>query len=183
MRSLAVQKPESRKAELELSGSAPSRGSQYQHGPTWDDPVPVRTSRNLPVSNLTTQADQIDRTIGQERTFATLCTAFALLAVAIACVGLYGTMAYRVTRRTNEIGLRMALGAERRRLIWIVRRDVISMTAAGYGPAWGASRIDPWNALRHEYPARSNDQVTPAATPRSVQPATRPCGMAQTADV
>ena len=76
----------------------------------------------IPVTDLRTQEAVIDQTIGQERTFATLCTAFALLAVAIACVGLYGTMAYSVARRTNEIGLRMALGAERQRLIWMVLR-------------------------------------------------------------
>ena len=149
----------------------------------------------IPVTDIRTQEAAIDQTIGQERTFATLCTAFALLAVAIACVGLYGTMAYSVARRTNEIGLRMALGAERRRLIWMVLREVFVMAAvglaigvpvalattkfvksflfemkpndpwaiagaalvlvlaavaAGYGPAWRASRIDPWNALRHE---------------------------------
>ena len=149
----------------------------------------------IPVIGIRTQEAAIDQTIGQERTFATLCTSFALLAVAIACVGLYGTMAYSVARRTNEIGLRMALGAERRRLIWMVLREVFVMAAvglaiglpvalattkfvksflfemkpndplaimgaavvlvlaavaAGYGPAWRASRIDPWNALRHE---------------------------------
>jgi predicted permease len=149
----------------------------------------------IPVTELRTQEAVIDQTIGQERTFATLCTAFALLAVAIACIGLYGTMAYSVARRTNEIGLRMALGAERRRLVWMVLREVCVMAAvglalglpvalattkfvksflfdmkpndpwaiagaaallvaaavaAGYGPAWRASRIDPWTALRHE---------------------------------
>jgi macrolide transport system ATP-binding/permease protein len=149
----------------------------------------------IPVTDIRTQEDVIDQTIGQERTFATLCTAFALLAVLIACVGLYGTMAYSVARRTNELGLRMALGAERKKLIWMVLREVFVMAAAGlaiglpvalattkfvqsflfemkpndpwaiagaavvlvlaavaagYGPAWRASRIDPWNALRHE---------------------------------
>jgi predicted permease len=149
----------------------------------------------IPVTHLRTQDAVIDQTIGQERTFAMLCTAFALLAVAIACVGLYGTMAYSVARRTNEIGLRMALGAERKRLIWMVLREVIVMSAAGltigvpvalatskfiksflfelkpndplaiagaaiilvlaavaagYGPAWRASKIDPWIALRDE---------------------------------
>jgi predicted permease len=149
----------------------------------------------IPVSNVVTQERQISQTIGQERTFATLCTVFALLAVVIACVGLYGTMAYSVARRTSEIGVRMALGAERPRLLWMVLREVVAMAAvglaiglpvvfatsklvkaflfgmqpndplaisaaavillaaavaAGYGPAWRASRIDPWKALRHE---------------------------------
>jgi ABC-type antimicrobial peptide transport system permease subunit len=85
----------------------------------------------IPVTNLKTQEAVIGQTIGQERTFATLCTAFALLAVAIACVGLYGTMAYSVARRTNEVGLRMALGADPGRLIWMVLREVIVMAAAG----------------------------------------------------
>lgn len=85
----------------------------------------------IPVTGIRTQEAVIDQTIGQERTFATLCTAFALLAIAIACVGLYGTMAYSVARRTNEIGLRMALGAARRRLIWMVLREVLAMAAVG----------------------------------------------------
>jgi len=69
--------------------------------------------------------------MSQERTFATLCTCFAVLALLIACVGLYGTMAYSVARRTNEIGIRMALGAERRRVIWMVLREVLAMGSVG----------------------------------------------------
>jgi predicted permease len=85
----------------------------------------------IPLSDVHTQAELIDQTIGQERTFATLCTWFALLAVSIACVGLYGTMAYAVARRTNEIGVRMALGARRGRLVWMVLREVLALSAAG----------------------------------------------------
>ncbi|MBZ5619571.1 MAG: ABC transporter permease [Acidobacteriia bacterium] len=85
----------------------------------------------IPVANVLTQARQIDQTIGQELTFATLCTCFAILAVLIACVGLYGTMAYTVARRTSEIGIRMALGAERPRVVWMVLREVLALAVAG----------------------------------------------------
>jgi macrolide transport system ATP-binding/permease protein len=90
-----------------------------------------QTDEHIPISSLMTQARQVDQTIGQERTFAMLCTCFAVLALLIACVGLYGMMAYRVARRTNEIGIRMALGAERRRLIWMVLREVVLMAVVG----------------------------------------------------
>jgi predicted permease len=97
---------------------------------------------SVPVTNLMTQTQRIDSTIVQERTFANLCTAFAVLALIIACVGLYGTMSYAVSRRTNEIGIRMALGAERRRIIWMVLREVLLLaaagTVAGLACAWGA---------------------------------------------
>jgi predicted permease len=87
----------------------------------------------VPISNLTTQARQIDQTIGQERTFATLCSCFAVLAVLIACVGLYGLMAYNVARRTNEIGIRIALGARRPRVIWMILREALAMALVGLG--------------------------------------------------
>jgi macrolide transport system ATP-binding/permease protein len=149
----------------------------------------------LPVADMATQVRYIDATIAPERTFANLCTCFGLLALLIACVGLYGTMAYAVARRTNEIGIRIALGAQRGRVIWMVLREVLALSlaglaiglgvaweaaqfvasflfgvrpndllvfglsaailmtcalAAGYPPAWRASRIDPMEALRHE---------------------------------
>jgi predicted permease len=86
---------------------------------------------HVPVINVRTQAGQIDQTLSQERIFAQLCSVFAVLALAIACVGLYGTMAYTVARRTSEIGIRMALGAQRRRIVWMVLREVSVMTAVG----------------------------------------------------
>ncbi len=99
----------------------------------------------IPISNIVTQARQIDQTIGQERTFATLCSCFAVLAVLIACVGLYGLMAYHVARRTNEIGIRIALGAKRPRVIWMVLREALAMAVVGLGiglpAAFAASRF------------------------------------------
>ena len=100
---------------------------------------------SAPVTNLKTQAAQIDQTISQERTFANLCTYFAILAVIITCVGLYGMTAYAVARRTSEIGIRMALGAERRRIVRMMLRQAVALAAAGLAigllAAWQTTRI------------------------------------------
>jgi predicted permease len=85
----------------------------------------------LPVTNITTQERVTEQGSGQERTFATLCTGFAILAVVIACVGLYGTMAYNIARRTGEIGIRIALGAERGRVVWMVLKEVLLLAVLG----------------------------------------------------
>jgi predicted permease len=85
----------------------------------------------IPITNVITQTAEIDRTISQEITFAKLCTGFAILALLIACVGLYGTMSYNVAREVSEIGIRMALGAQRGSVIWMVLRRVLLMAAAG----------------------------------------------------
>jgi predicted permease len=98
----------------------------------------------VPVSSLNTQSRIIDQTINQERAFAQLCVCFAVLALLISSVGLYGTMAYSVARRTSEIGIRMALGAARRRVVWSVLREVLRLAATGVtigiALAWGTSR-------------------------------------------
>jgi ABC-type antimicrobial peptide transport system permease subunit len=73
----------------------------------------------------------IDQTINQEIVFARLCSLFAVLALIIACVGLYGTMAYGVARRTSEIGIRVALGARESSVIWMVLREVSELAALG----------------------------------------------------
>jgi len=90
-----------------------------------------RADSRVPLTNVETQVEEIDQTINQEIMFAKLCTAFAILALLIACVGLYGTMSYTVARRTAEIGIRMALGARQGGVIWMVLRQVFSMALVG----------------------------------------------------
>jgi len=85
----------------------------------------------IPVKNVVTQAAEIDRTISREVTFAKLCTGFAVLALLTACVGLYGTMSYSVARQVGEIGIRMALGAQRGAVVWMVLRRVLLLAAVG----------------------------------------------------
>lgn len=100
---------------------------------------------SIPVTNVVTQAAEIDRTINREITFAKLCTSFAVLALLTACVGLYGTMSYSVTRRFGEIGIRMALGAQRGAMVWMVLRRVLLLAAMGLAisvpVALGASQL------------------------------------------
>src|SRR4029077_14350942 len=81
----------------------------------------------VPMGMVSTQAAQIDSTINQEIIFARLCTLFAALAPLIACVGLYGTTSYNVARRTSEIGIRMALGAQRGTVLAMVLREVATL--------------------------------------------------------
>ena len=99
----------------------------------------------IPVAGLNSQTAQIDREMASETLFARLCTAFAMLSLAIACVGLYGTTTYAVARRTGEIGIRMALGAQRGRVVWMVLRDVLMLAvvglAIGLPAALGASKL------------------------------------------
>lgn len=99
----------------------------------------------IPLTNLSTQALQIDGEMSQQILFARLCTGFALLALLIVCMGLYGTMSYTVARRTGEIGIRMALGAQRGNVVWMVLREVLIMAAVGLGiglpTALGTSRL------------------------------------------
>jgi predicted permease len=99
----------------------------------------------MPVTNVKTLAAQIDQTMTQEIIFARLCTGFAILALLIACIGLYGTMAYKVARRTGEIGIRIALGAQRGTVVWMVLREVILLAAVGLAigvpAALGASKF------------------------------------------
>jgi macrolide transport system ATP-binding/permease protein len=99
----------------------------------------------IPVTNVITQAAEIDRTISRELTFAKLCTGFAVLALLIACVGLYGTMSYNVARQVGEIGTRMALGAQCSAMVWMVLRRVLLLAAVGLAisvpAALSASRL------------------------------------------
>jgi predicted permease len=109
---------------------------------TWQDPANIsasvrqavaRQDPNLPVYNLKTLADQIDKSLFNDRAITMLSLCFGLLAAVLAAVGLYGVMAYTVARRTREVGIRMALGATRNGIVWMVLGEVVRMTAAGLG--------------------------------------------------
>jgi ABC-type antimicrobial peptide transport system permease subunit len=80
---------------------------------------------------LTVFDDLIERSLRGERMLASLSSAFGTLALLLAVVGLYGVMAFVVTQRTQEIGLRMALGASRSAALWLIMRDAATMIAAG----------------------------------------------------
>jgi ABC-type lipoprotein release transport system permease subunit len=90
-----------------------------------------RLDSRIAVHEMTTQTSHVDQAISTEITLAKLCSAFAALALVIACVGLYGTVAFNVARRTTEIGIRSALGASAGRIVWMILRDVCVMAAAG----------------------------------------------------
>jgi putative ABC transport system permease protein len=94
---------------------------------------------------IQTLTSQLERSLVQERLMATLASAFGGLALLLAAVGLYGVLAYTVVRRTSEIGIRVALGAQRSQVLGLVMRDVTRMlalgTAFGLLAAWAASRL------------------------------------------
>jgi predicted permease len=99
----------------------------------------------LPVYRVQTMEAQIDNVLVAERVVATLAASFGVLATVLAVVGLYGVMAHSVARRTREIGIRIALGAERRNLVWTVMREVLLLAgvgmAVGLPSAWGLARL------------------------------------------
>jgi ABC-type antimicrobial peptide transport system permease subunit len=87
--------------------------------------------KTVPVTRVTTLSEQVDGAIVPERLIATLSGYFGVLAAALAGIGVYGLLAYTVARRTNEIGLRMALGARASDVSWLVLGDALGMVCAG----------------------------------------------------
>jgi len=85
----------------------------------------------LVVYDVRTMTEQVNGTLRQERTFAMLSLLFGALALGLCCVGLYGITAYSVTRRTDEIGIRMALGAARTQVLWLFLRQTLGLVAIG----------------------------------------------------
>ncbi|HKE29993.1 MAG TPA: ABC transporter permease [Bryobacteraceae bacterium] len=87
--------------------------------------------RNIPLFDVMTQSEQVDELLLNERLFAKLSSAFGVLALVLACVGLYGVLSYSVARRSGEIGIRMALGAQRSAILGMVLGDTLFLVAAG----------------------------------------------------
>ena len=101
--------------------------------------------KGVPVVRMKTEQEVVEGSLLLERTFALLSGAFAGLALLLACVGLYGTIGYSVARRTAEIGVRMALGAERGRILLMVLTEVSLLVSAGIAIGlplvWMAARL------------------------------------------
>jgi predicted permease len=95
----------------------------------------------LPISHLRTMEDQLDESLYAERVIASLSVFFGVLATVLAAIGLYGVMAYTVSRRTREIGIRLALGAAPANLRVLVMREVAILTAFGVALAVPAALV------------------------------------------
>ena len=118
---------------------APEGGATFEIR-TAMDPVYVQTAvlgavkdidSRLPVYSVRSLADQLDDSLVEERLVASLSSVFGVLALLLTCVGLYGLLAYTVSRRTSEIGIRMALGAVRSRIAWMILRETLLLVVCG----------------------------------------------------
>jgi predicted permease len=122
--------------------------------------VVAQVNANLPLFDVKTESEQIDRLLFQERLVARLSGFFALLALVLACVGLYGLLSYEVSRRTREIGIRMALGAHPGSVLKLVLRQGIVLAivgaAVGIAVALGVTRY----LTSMLYDVQSNDPLT-----------------------
>jgi putative ABC transport system permease protein len=118
------------------------------------------TDPQLQVFNLKTLTDVVDETLVQERFIAQVASSFSLVALLLTCVGLYGVMSYTVTRRTSEIGIRMALGAQRADVIRLVMREVLLLVAVGIGIGLAAALGTTRYVATLLYDLAPNDPVT-----------------------
>jgi predicted permease len=102
-------------------------------------------SKNIPVMNVSTLSGQVDQSLHEERLLARLSGFFGILALLVACLGIYGLMAYSVARRTKDIGIRMALGARSSAVAWMVMREALLIAAVGLSigvpAAWALTRL------------------------------------------
>ena len=120
----------------------------------------AEVDRDVPVTDLKSQRQQIDETIGSERALMMLLVFFGLFALLLACIGLHGVTSYAVARRTSEIGIRVALGAQRRDVLWMILKQVVVLACGGLAigiPAaaaasktaramlFGVEPADPWS--------------------------------------
>ncbi|HKD45453.1 MAG TPA: ABC transporter permease [Candidatus Angelobacter sp.] len=119
---------------------AASSGNGYFSVRTFGDPLTIvpairalisRKDTNLAMYRIATEEQQINRELFNERLVASLSSFFGFMALALACTGIYGLLAYEVTRRTREIGIRMAVGAQQRDVVRMVVRQGLLVAAAG----------------------------------------------------
>jgi predicted permease len=142
----------------------------YVHGPLTTAELTERVRATLrridprlPVVDLVTLAGVVDQALVAERLTARLAAAFGLLATLLAATGLYAVLAFSVARRTREIGVRMALGAERHAVLRLVLSDVLRLAAVGVALGLGASLIAGRLVETQLFGLRPDDPLTLAA--------------------
>jgi predicted permease len=114
----------------------------------------------LRVLNLRTMREMVDDSLVQERFIAQIASAFSIFALLLTCVGLYGVMSYAVTRRTNEIGIRMALGAQGADVVRLVMREALLLVALGAGIGLAAALATTRMVATLLFDLTPNDPVT-----------------------
>jgi len=119
-----------------------------------------QVNRNLPIDDVVTLSDHIGRSLVQQKLVARLASFFGLLALLLACIGLYGLMSYGVARRTNEIGIRMALGADKVNVLWLVLREVVTLVAIGVAVGLVAALLITKTAESLLFGLKPNDPLT-----------------------
>jgi macrolide transport system ATP-binding/permease protein len=122
--------------------------------------IVARADSRLPVFDVRTQTEQIARTHFQERLLSRLSSFFAMLATALACIGLYGLLSYEVAMRTRELGIRMALGAQKRHLIKLVMTQGILLSLVGVILGTGGAFAVTRSMASMLYNVRPNDPGT-----------------------
>jgi putative ABC transport system permease protein len=119
---------------------------------------------DVPMATVHTLADEVDAALVRERLVATLSSIFGLVALALICIGLYGLMAFTVARRTSEIGVRMAFGATRSDVRWLIGRQAFAIVLAGLAigvpAAWIAGRLTSRTLSSLLYEVTSTDPIT-----------------------
>jgi ABC-type antimicrobial peptide transport system permease subunit len=122
--------------------------------------VIAQTNRNLPVDDVVSLSDHIGRSLVPQKLVARLASFFGLVALLLACVGLYGVMSYGVARRTNEIGIRMALGARGRSVLWLVLREALVLVVIGLVIGLVTASMVTKTAASLLYELKPNDPLT-----------------------
>jgi hypothetical protein len=121
----------------------------------------------LPLFDVHTLEQEMNAALVQQRLIALLSSLFAGLALALACVGLYGLLAFAVVRRVREMGVRMALGAGRSRVLWMVMREALLLVAIGIGlgipAAFGVARFASAQVAGLLFHLKPTDTLTIAA--------------------
>ena len=120
----------------------------------------TQTNNNLPIDDVVSLSEHIGRSLVQQKLVARLATFFGLLALLLASVGLYGVMSYGVARRTNEIGIRMALGARGRSVLWLVLREALVLVVIGLVVGLIAALAVTKTAESLLYELKPNDPLT-----------------------